>query len=344
MADERFLVIRLGSLGDIVHTLPGVAALRDSFPGARIDWIVERKWAGLLRGNPILNEVIELDPRSWRAIHACVRRLRAARYSCAIDFQGLYKSALLAFFSGAPRRIGFSRRFAREGGAALFYAPRLSPLPGHIVEQNLALAEGAGARRTACHFALSVPAEAQATADRRLASLGLREFFVLSPGGGWRSKCWPAERYGELYRELAQRRGWRGVVNFGPGESGLAEAVRRAAAPEHPVLLETDIPQLMALLRRAKIVVAGDTGPLHLAVGLGTPVVGLYGPTDPKRNGPYSADDIVVRNARDAESTYKRGNEYSASMLSIAVEQALSAIEQRLARVAPKRAEPAGTA
>ncbi len=344
MADERFLVIRLGSLGDIVHTLPGVAALRDAFPRARIDWVVERHWAGLLRGNRILNEVIELDRGSWGAIRRCLRRLRAARYSCAIDFQGLYKSALLTLFSGAARRIGFSRRFVREGGAALFYTSRVSPLPAHIVEQNLALAERAGAQRPACRFALIVPAEAQAETDHRLATVGLREFFVLSPGGGWRSKCWPAQRYGELYRELARRHGWRGVVNFGPGESGLAEAVRRAAAPEHPVLLETDIPQLMALLQRAKIVVAGDSGPLHLAVGLGRPVVGLYGPTDPKRNGPYCAEDIVVRNARDAETTYKRGNQYSASMLSIGVEQVLSAMEQRLARVVPQRSEPAGTA
>ena len=339
MADERFLVIRLGSLGDIVHALPGVAALRDSFPSARIDWVVERRWAALLHGNPDLNEVIALDRSSWGAVRACVRRLRAARYSCAIDFQGLYKSALLGFLSGAGQRVGFARRLAREGGAALFYTQRASPPAGHIVEQNLALAESAGARRTGCRFTLRVPAEAEASVARRLAANGLREFFLLSPGGGWRSKCWPPERYGELYRELALRRGWRGVVNFGPGESDLAEAVCRAAAPEEPVVFQTDVAELMALLRRAKIVVAGDTGPLHLSVALGTRVVGLYGPTDPQRNGPYCADDIVVRNARPEETTYKRWNEFSAAMLSITVEQVVAAVERRLAHAPRERAE-----
>ncbi len=341
MADARLLVIRLSSLGDIVHTLPAVAALRDSFAGGRIDWVVQRKWAPLLHGSSDIDQVIELD-RGWRATRDCVQRLREARYTCAIDFQALYKSALLGFFSGAKRRVGFSPRFGRERGATFFYTQQVSPPPGHIVEQNVALAESAGARRAACRFALRVSGEGEAAMDGWLASAGLGEFFVLSPGGGWRSKCWPPERYGEVYRELARRYGWRGVVNFGPGERTLAEAVCRAAAPDGPVVFETDIPQLMALLRRAKIVVAGDTGPLHLAVALGTPVVGLYGPTDPDRNGPYCADDIVVRNALAEHTTYKRGNECSASMLSITAGQVLSAIEQRLAQAPRKRLEPLG--
>lgn len=338
MADERFLVIRLGSLGDLVHTLPAVAALRDAFPAARIDWVVERKWAALLHGCPDISDVIPLERNWWGPT---LQRLRAMRYTCALDFQGLYKSALLAFLSGARRRVGFSPGFAREGGAVFFYTQRVSPSPGHMVEQNRALAEAAGGRRGAYRFALRVPGEAQADVDRRLAAAGAPEFFVLSPGGGWRSKCWPAERYGELCRELTRRHGRRGVVNFGPDERDLAEAVCHVAAAERPIMFETDIPQLMALLGRAKIVVAGDTGPLHLAVALGTPVVGLYGPTDPERNGPYCADDMVVRNARAEETTYKRGSEHSASMLSITVEQVLAAVEQRLARAVAKRAEAA---
>jgi lipopolysaccharide heptosyltransferase I len=338
MADERFLIIRLGSLGDLVHTLPAVAALRDAFPAACIDWVVERKWAALLHGSPDINEVIPLE-RNWRG--STLRRLRTARYTCALDFQGLYKSGLLAFLSGARQRLGFSRGFARESGAAFFYTQRVSPPARHVVEQNRALAEMAGGRRRACRFALRVPAEIQADVDRRLAAAGLLEFFVVSPGGGWRSKSWPAERYGELCRELARGHGWHGVVNFGPGERDLVETVCRAAAAEQPIKFETDIPRLMALLGRAKIVVAGDTGPLHLAVALGTPVVGLYGPTDPERNGPYCADDIVVRNARAGETTYKRGSQHSASMLSITVGQVLTAVEQRLARAAAKHTEAA---
>jgi heptosyltransferase-1 len=186
--DQRFLVVRLGSLGDIAHTLPAVAALREAFPEARIDWLVERKWAALLDANPELNEVISLDRGSWGALRNCVRQLRAARYTCAIDFQGLYKSAVLAYLSGAPQRIGFGRNLAREGGAAMFYTQRASPPAEHIVKQNLALAECAGARVGVCRFPLRVPEEAEAEIDRWLAARGIREFLVVSPGGGWRSK------------------------------------------------------------------------------------------------------------------------------------------------------------
>lgn len=325
------LVVRLGSLGDLVHTLPAVASLRESFPGARIDWLVEQKWSALLDGGAVLNDVIPLARGSWNALGATVRQLRATRYACAIDFQGLYKSALLAFLSGAPRRVGFGRRVAREGGAAFFYTERVTPGAEHVVDHNLALAEAVGARRSTCRFSLRVPVEADAEVARRLAA-GVREYFVVSPGGGWRSKCWPPERYGQLCRELMRRHTWRAVVNVGPSERGLAEAVCRAATPVEPVVLSTGIPQLMALLRSARIVVAGDTGPLHLAVALGTAVVGLYGPTNPKRNGPYCAEDIVVRNASPEETTYKRSESYSPAMLSISVEQVISAVEERLAK------------
>ncbi len=328
--DEQFLVVRLGSLGDIVHTLPAVAALRDAYPGARLGWLVERKWAAILEANPELDEVIPLDRGSWRAVASRVRQLRAARYTCAIDFQGLYKSAILAFLSGAGRRIGFDSGSAREGGATIFYTQRVSSPDAHIVEENLGLAEACGARRGACRFPLRIPEEAEVEVDRRLAASGLAEFFVVSPGGGWRSKCWPPERYGELCRELERRHGWRAVVNHGPGERELADAVCRAAVPALPVVLSTNLPQLMALVKRAKCVVAGDTGPLHLAAALGTPVIGLYGPTDPKRNGPYNTADMVVRNASPAETTYKRGNTYSPAMLAITVEQVTSAVERRL--------------
>lgn len=330
MADPRFLIVRLGSLGDIVHTLPAAAALRDSFPQARIDWLVDRRWRILLEGNPDINEAIALDRKSWRDVIACVKHLRAAGYTCALDFQGLYKSAILLLFSGATRRIGFRWSYAREGPAALAYTERVSPRGAHKVEHNLALVENVGARTTKPRFPLCIPAEAQTQIRQELSERGVGEFFVLSPGGGWRSKCWPAERFGALHRELALRHGWRGVVSFGPGERELAESVRTASGEPAPILLPMDLAELMALLRRAKFVVAGDTGPLHLACALGTPVIGLYGPTDPARNGPFSTADIVVRNAKPEETTYKRGAAFSPTMLSITVEQVLVAIEKRL--------------
>ncbi len=330
MADARFLIVRMGSLGDLVHTLPAAGELRDSFPEASIDWLVDQHWRALLEGNPDINEVIPLDRTSWGVILTCVRKLRAARYTCALDFQSLYRSAILAFASGAPRRVGFDHRYARESGAALLYTQRVMPAGRHKVEHNMCLAESVGARRGTPRFPVVGSPEADAYIASKLAESGLSEFFVISAGGGWRSKCWPPERFGELHRELARHYAWRGVVSFSPAEKGLAEAVRRAAGEPEPVLLPMDLAQLTALLRRAKFAVGGDTGPLHLACAVGTPVVGLYGPTDPARNGPFSSSDIVVRNAKPEETSYRRGSEYSPAMLSITIEQVTNAIERRL--------------
>ena len=328
---DSFLVVRLGSLGDVVHTLPAVAALHDTFPAVRIDWLIERKWLPLLASNPALGSPVPLD-RGLSGTLSAVRTLRRNAYTCVIDLQGLYKSALFSFFSGAPRRIGFDRASSRESGAALFYTQHVSPSAPHIIDQFLSVAAAAGALIGPVRFPLAIPEPAQLEIARRLAGQGITDYLVVSPGGGWRSKCWPPERYGELCRTLEHERGLRAVVNFGPGEAPLAGAVCRAAVPASPVCFETDIPQLMALLTRARLVVAADTGPLHLAVALGAPVVALFGPTNPRRNGPYSAADVVVQNAALSENTHHRGREFAASMLSISVEQVLAAVAVRLER------------
>jgi heptosyltransferase-1 len=327
---ERFLIVRMGSMGDVVHTLPAVAALRDSFPAAQIDWLIDRRWRALLEGNPDVSGILSFDRKSLGEVMTCIRALRRADYTCAIDFQSLYKSALMTFLSGAPKRVGFDRHYAREAGAALLYTQRVSPRGAHKVEHNLSLVESVGAKARAVRFPLARAAEAEAWVSRELESRGLREYFVLCPGGGWRSKCWPAERFGELHQELARKHGWSGVVSFGPGEEPLEEEVRRAAGKSNPAIFPMTLLQLIAVLRRARFVVAGDTGPLHLAVALGTSVVGLYGPTDPARNGPYTKTDVVVRNAKPDQTTYHRGGEYSPAMLSISVPQVLAAIERRL--------------
>lgn len=335
MGEPKFLLVRLGSMGDIIHALPAAAALRDAFPSAQIDWAVEPRWTRLLKGNPDLNRVIEVRRTSPAGLLATFKTIRASHYTCALDFQALYKSALVAFGSRAPRRIGFTSGYAREGLAAVFYTERLNPRGPHKVDHNLTLAYAAGARKpAAARFPLVIDPEDDEAASRELARHALTEFFVLNPGGGWASKCWPAERYGELHRKLAARFGWRGIVTFGPGEENLANEVIRAAGEPPPIALPLALGPLMALLRRAKFVVSADTGPLHLASALGAPVVGLYGPTDPSRNGPYSCADVVVRNAHASVTTYNREASHSPSMLSITVEQVLGAIGRRLERCA----------
>lgn len=335
MPEHNFLLVRLGSMGDVIHALPAAAALRDTFPDSRIDWLIDRRWARLLEGNPDLSNIISLDRKSLGALTTVIRKLRRARYSYAIDFQALYKSALLAFSSGAARRVGFQSSYAREGLASLFYTDCLNPRGAHKVEHNLTLVEFAGAHRSRPRFPIAVHPEDDGQVARELSARGIGKFFVLNPGGGWRSKCWPAERYGELHRKLAQHYAWGGVVAFGPGEEELARQVVAAAGDPAPIPIPLGLGPLMALLRRASFVVAADTGPLHLASALGAPVVGLFGPTDPARNGPYDTGKghaVIVRNPQFSETTYRRGDSISRSMLSITVDQVFQAVGRLVKR------------
>jgi len=339
----RFLVVRLGSLGDIVHALPAVASLRDTFPQARIDWLVEARWAELLELNPDLSNIFPVDTRgwrraplssaTWRSVGALRRTLREARYDSAIDFQGLYKSAVLAWMSGARRRIGFARSVAKEAGVARFYTEEVqSPSGVHVIEMNRALARAAGAGETPVRFALPTSAEDESQVEEMLRAHHLGEFVVLSPGGGWGSKCWPVERYAALHNTLARERGWRTVLNAGPGEEKLVSAFQAQARVTKPVHLTLTLRHLVALLKRAKVLVSGDTGPLHLAAALGTPVVGLYGPTDPARNGPYGPRSVgvVVHNREKATITYKHEEETGPALLAITVEEVVAAVMRAL--------------
>ena len=328
-SDERYLVVRLTALGDILHTVPAVAALRAAHPRARIDWVVEKKWAPVLEGSPAIDEVIPFERRSFWGVIECIQRLRENRYTCAIDFQGLYKSSLLAALSGAARRIGFERAWAREGNAAMFYTDRVIPSGRHVAELNYSLAEKAEASRPAApEYPLRVPAGGAASIRARLHDLGIGgEYIVVGPGGSWRAKCWPPERFGEFCREFETRHNIHVIVIHGPGEKALADEVVRTAAPGRPVAIGTTIEELMGLLAHARGVVAVDSGPLHLAAALGTRVVGLYGPTDPARNGPFVPGAVIVHQARPEEISYKRRNEYSPAMLRITVADVMAAAD-----------------
>ncbi len=332
--EQRFLVIRLGSLGDLVHTLPAVAALRSSFPNSRIDWVVERKWLPLVELASGIDRVIPWD-RGVAGTVRCVSELRRNRYNCALDFQGLYKSAFLARLSGASQRIGLHSTFAREPGSSILYTNRVIPKGKHAVEMAMSLSAGAGAEWPArLKFPLAQPAEEKSALLETLAREGISEFYVISPGGGWTSKCWPAQRYGELCRELSGKMGVRVIVNSGPGEDAIAAKVVEAARPSKPFVYSPRLRELVPMLAMAKLVVAADTGPLHLAAALGTRLVALFGPTDPDRNGPMPQGKVLRRAPADAKTfkrgDYPRGSSYDPTMLALSVEEVLAAVEQEL--------------
>lgn len=332
MSEERFLIVRLSSMGDVVSALPVLASLRDTFVRSQIDWVIDRRWQPLLAGNPDVNEVIPLRNRSIREFLNCGKRLRANNYTCVVDAQGLYKSALLAKLTHAPNRVGFAFSFAREHGASFFYTQRVKPKARHIIDQNIELAAEAGATRHPVRFPLYIPSDAQSAVDQFLRGTSIERYVVLSIGAGWLSKCWPEERFGELSIRLRDEFGFRIIINCGPGEIEMAEVAAANAGLSLPIIVQYELPELMALLQRATLVIAADSGPLHLAVALGTPVVGLYGPTSPLRNGPYGGRDTVLRNATEKDTSHKREDSYSDAMLSITVDQVVSAVRARLAR------------
>jgi lipopolysaccharide heptosyltransferase I len=341
---ERFLLVRLGSLGDIVHALPALATLRAAFPRARIDWLVEARWQELIELNPDLSNLIPIDTfawrrslhrrGTWRAAFNFVRNLRQVGYDTVLDLQGLYKSALLARMSGARARLGFHERFLKEPGASLFYTRRVTPPAGrHVVEAYLTLAQAVGAATPALRFPLPTSTDDEALVEQQLRQHHLRDFFVLNPGGGWGAKRWPLECYALLHNTLARERGWRCFLNLGPGEAQLADEFRARVRVARPVHFPLSLRQLVVLLRRAKLLVSGDTGPLHLAAALGVPAVGLFGPTDPVRNGPYALQAeraVVVHHPESGPMSYKRGDKPAPAMLAITVEEVKAAVDRVL--------------
>jgi heptosyltransferase-1 len=336
-------------MGDILHSLPAVAALRESFPSAVIGWAIEERWSALLsspealtaaRGpeKPLVDNVHLVDTRAWRtapfsdetwrAIRQAVKTVRAVHYDISIDIQGAIKSALLGRLARPQRCFGFAQPW--ESAATMFYSHQVQATGTHIVDRNLSLAVGAGARTpSSAEFPVPVDRVSEVWAEHELAQRGTDEFAILNPGAGWGAKCWPGEKYGELARRLAAH-GITSLVNFGPGEESLVETVERSSGGTAR-RISCSLSELIALTRRAILLVAGDTGPLHLAVALNIPSVAMFGPTNPERNGPYGGRAMVVRSP-ESTTTYKRSGEAERGLASVTVDEVLAAASQLLER------------
>jgi lipopolysaccharide heptosyltransferase I len=339
---QRFLIVRLSSIGDIVHALPAAAALAETFPQAQIHWVVEKRHALLLKGNPHLHRVVVLDTLEWRKhltssptwheIHAGLAALRETRYDAALDFQGLWKSAVVAWLSRSSERIGFAKAWLREPSAAVLYTQKVSPRPRvHVVAENLALAESLGARTQRWQFPLPANYEDDAYVDAQLGALNAQTFIIVNPGGGWRTKCWSPQNYAALIRLWEASRRETIILTGSPAEENLINEIVRTAEAQRARYLPTTLVQFIALARRARLFIGGDTGPMHLAAAVGTPIVGIFGPTDPVRNGPFAADDIALSNHGVINHTRRGVN--PAYLPGISVESVMAAAEVRLTRV-----------
>lgn len=332
----RVLLVRLSSIGDVVHTLPTLLALHRA--GHEAGWIVEPAACPLLDGHPLLARgVVKAPPARGLALGPArdtLKALRRGRYEAALDLQGLWKSAAWARFSGARRVIGFASAFRREPASTLLLSERFDQEPAarHVVDKNLSLLRPLGIEAVGLReFPLPAMTREEEHVALELRRLGLAEFVVLNPGGGWESKLWPPESFGALAQGLA-RHGLRSLVTWGPAEEGLADRVVTASAGAARRSFPTTLREYAALARRARLVVGADTGPVHIACAVGTPVVALFGPTDPERNGPFRPADVVVRRAPSCAPCYKRHcATHTGVMAGLGVDDVLAAVRERLA-------------
>ena len=336
----RAVIVRLSSIGDVVHTLPTLAALRNG--GWEVGWVVEPPSRVLLEGNPILDQVVAAPGSKafeWTEARSAVRALRRRRYDVALEFQGLWKSAGWARLAGAGRVIGYARPWRREPASALLLGERAELPAGidHVIDKNLALLRPLGIEAVGLReFPLPPSPEAAARAERSVSETGGGDVALLNPAGGWASKLWPAELFGEVAKGLRDL-GLRSIVTWGPGEQSLADRVVAASDGAAERSFPTTLLDYVELARRARLVVAADTGPLHLACAVGTPVVALFGPTDPERNGPFAAADVVVRRTPPCAPCYSRTcARHAGVMAEIPSAEVLAAAERRLA-IAPER-------
>ena len=347
----KILIVRLGAMGDILHALPAVTAIRAAIPDADIGWVVEKKWAELLSAagcdaqggdvnglRPVVSRLHCVDTLGWRknlhragtigTIRDVIGTIRSLRYDVVLDFQGAIKSAIMARLSGATLRAGFTD--PRESAARIFYSARYGRIGEHVIEQNAGLAGQALNRHIEpARPLLPSDPEAERWANGEIARLGIASFAIMNPGAGWGAKQWPSERYGEVAKALATH-GLKTLVNAAPGEESLAQELI-AASGGHAFMIRCTIGELTALTRRARLFVGGDTGPLHLAAALRVPTVGLYGPTDPARTGPFGENCIAIRHP-ESQTTFSHHREIEQGLLKITAEETISAARWLLGR------------
>ena len=320
----RFLIVRLGAVGDVVHALPLASAIRDAYPNAHIAWAVAPGTSPLLEENPDINQVFIVDTKAWRlkmpleaisGISRCISSLREIRANVAIDAQGLIKSGLIVLASGAGKRVGFEQRACREGLSAAMmthHAPTIEG-PHHVIEKNLSLLGHLGVEvpmRGAIRFPLPERTEEAEEAASFLQREGLssdRPLMIAHPGAGWETKRWDTARYAVLGDSWVEMSG--GSLLFTWGSEEEEATVRRVVAAMHggaTVAPRTSLRQLSALLRRADVFVGGDSGPLHLAAALGVRCLAIIGATDPLRNGPWGEGHEVLHHRLACSGCYGR--------------------------------------
>lgn len=337
----RILIVRLSALGDVIHGLPVACALRNALPSATIGWVVEGRAGDLLEGHPAVDLLYRV-PRGWLKSLGTVRsirqQLRADRFDVTVDLQCLTKSSIMAWLSGARRRLGAGGKDGRE--LSKWLNNDLTKVrAAHVVEHYLGLLDPLEIGRPEVHFDLHERDEDERFARQALADLQLSEdrFVILNPGAGWESKIWPAERYGAVARYLHARHGIPSLVVWGgDAEKPLAETIVRDGGDAVRLAPATDLRQLAAVLRRGRLFLGSDTGPMHLAVAVETPTISLHGTSRSEWCGAYGDANIRLQAYYDDGSARQRRRTDNRAMQAITVEMACDACETMLSRT-PER-------
>lgn len=318
----KILIVRLGALGDILHSIPVAAALRSAFPDAIIHWLVARRHHGTADLSASIDRVIPIDAGRFVGV---IQSLRHTGYDVAIDTQGLVKSAVLARLSGASRVLGFARSELREWPASGFYTEMVDPKPyHHVIQKNLHLLQGLEISTQEVRFPIRL---------RHHTATPGEPFGILHPGSSATGKAWPVERFADLLRAVTERLGIPFLVALGPDETDLANVFVPITSTDIRILPPQSVADLAALVRHASIFIGGDSGPSHLAAALGTPVVAVYGPTDPLRNGPWGHQDGVVSRFPSCVCQWKRTCRNNVRCIDdISVEEVFDVVRAKLGR------------
>lgn len=341
---DRILILRLSALGDILHTLPAVAALRRAWPHCRIGWVAESYTGFLVQNNPAVDCVHLLDTRAprhrrtfWKGSKALVHTiaaLRRERYQMAFDFQGLFKSSVIGRLAGVPLRIGHAGVYRREKASAWLINRPVIPdgSARHVIAQNCALVESLGIDTRPWSFPLPPTEKEEEELRTPLQELEGTPFIVLHPGAGWVTKIWNPSRWAELAGRIHRELQWLPLFTGGPGDTALLEEITGRLPKQTFRVLQTSFLQLIPLFRRARLFLGGDTGPMQLACALGVPTVALFGPSTPERNGPFHPDDISLHHPLSCSHCYFRRCPYQTECMNIAVEEVWAAVHERLAK------------
>jgi len=286
----RILIVKPSSLGDVVHALPTVNRIRQHYPKAHIAWLINDIFASLLEDNPLVNEVIQFPREKFGALSNApsffrfLKTLRQRNFDLVLDLQGLFRSGLITWTTGAAQRVGLSD--SREG-SRFFYTEVVTVTPKHAVDRYLLASDHLGCTDQSVVFPITSSASDKAHIDGLIGQT--RKLIAINPSSRWKTKLWGLENFSDLIKRLPQD---RVVLTGAPNEAAAIQQITQGATNTAG---KTNLRQLAELYRRCAVLITNDSGPMHVAAAVGTPVIAVFGPTDPKLTGPYGKKNVILR-------------------------------------------------